>query len=85
MSVAVRGAGSDLSAVLSLDQAEIKVTGPYSSVQSLDKGALIAYVDVSGLSAGEYELPVMVEVDNEPDLTFEVYPEKLKVTLTSAG
>ena len=59
----------------------VMVTGPYSVVQGLSRGDLIATVDVSGLKAGEYQLPVKVSVDNQPELTFECTPDTLTVTI----
>ncbi len=84
VSVYVRGASSGSGTAVAADAVEIKITGPYSSVIALEKDDIIAYVDVSGLAAGEYELPIQVEVDNFVGLSFEVYPEKVKVSVTGA-
>jgi len=61
---------------------EIKVSGPHTAISALTVGDLYAYVDVSGLAAGQYDLPVAVEVVNHPDFTFEVFPETVHVTLS---
>ena len=64
---------------LAQESISIKVTGPYSVVESLVRGDLIARVDVSKLEPGEYEAPVTVSVDNYPDLTFELEPPQVSV------
>ena len=66
---------------LAQESVSVKVTGPYSVVEALEKEALIARVDVSKLSEGEYEVPVIVSVDNYPDLTFELEPPEVSVII----
>lgn len=61
--------------------AEIKVTGPKSAIDALNAEDLYAYVDVSGLTTGEYDLPIHVEVVDHPEFAFEVFPETMRVTL----
>lgn len=69
--------------IVELDQESIsiRVTGPYSVVESLVRGDLIARVDVSNLKTGEYEVPVTVSVDNYPDLTFELESAEVNVMI----
>lgn len=66
---------------LAQDSISVKVTGPYSEVEALVRGDIIARIDVSKLSAGEHEVPVVVSVDNYPDLTFELEPPEVTVTI----
>ncbi len=77
----VVGVGEGLKARVEKTNLTVMVTGPYSVVQGLSRGDLIATVDVSGLKAGEYQLPVKVSVDNQPELTFECTPDTLTVTI----
>lgn len=77
----VIGLGEGLKARVEKTQLTVMVSGPYSIVQGLSRGDLIATVDVSGLKAGEYELPIKVSVDNRPELTFECSPGTLTVTI----
>lgn len=77
----VVGLGEGLKARVEKTKLTIMVSGPYSVVQNLSRGDLIASVDVSGLKKGQYQLPVKVSVDNQPELTFECTPDKLTVTI----
>ena len=79
--VTVRAPSASTEYELGDTQVGVKVTGPYSALDGLSKDDIIAYVDLTGLESGQHELPVQVEVDNRPDLTFEVYPEYASVTV----
>lgn len=67
---------------LSISQVEVRVTGPYSVVQTLSADDLIATVDVANLSVGEHTLSVAVTVDNHPDLDITTDPETVLVTVS---
>lgn len=77
----VVGLGEGLKARVEKTKLTVMVSGPYSVVQNLSRGDLIASVDVSGLKKGQYQLPVKVSVDNQPELTFECTPDKLTVNI----
>lgn len=59
----------------------VHVTGPRSSIEALSAESLTVTVDLSGLEAGNYELPVNVETENHPAIIFEVDPVSVLVTL----
>ncbi len=63
----------------------VHVTGPRSSIEALSAENLTVTVDLSGLEAGNYELPVNVETENHPAIIFEVDPSRVLVTLEKAS
>jgi YbbR domain-containing protein len=77
------GLRDGLSASWKSPRLEVKLSGPYSQVQSLSRNDLIAWVDLTGYGAGTYDLPVQVTVDNYPDLSITVEPATVRVTLTA--
>lgn len=63
----------------------VHVTGPRSSIEALSAESLTVTVDLSGMEAGNYELPVNVETENHPAVIFEVDPANVLVTLEKAS
>ena len=78
----VLGKGIDQTIKLSEDKLNVKVTGLHTVFDKLMRGDIIARVDVTGLSAGTYELPVTITVDNYTDLTFELESPTVTVTIS---
>lgn len=76
----VNGAES-LSAVGETHSVDVVITGPYTQVESLQAEDIIATVDLTGLEAGEYDLPVYVTVDNLPGLACAASPNEITVKL----
>lgn len=64
-----------------IDEVSVVVTGPYSKMETLSGDDIIATVDVTGLEAGEYELPVYVTVDNQPSLSCTATPATVTVAI----
>ena len=78
------GLPDGLTATLSADRFSVQVTGPRSQVAELENGDVYAYVDLTGLSAGTYELPIVV--GNNPELSYaSLTPSTIKVTLEEAA
>ena len=61
------------------------ITGPASHVQALVESGVEAVVDVSGLSAGEYTLPITVDAELYPGLTLEFEPADVEVHLDATS
>ena len=61
------------------------ITGPASRVQALVESGVEAVVDVSGLSAGEYTLPITVDAELYPGLTLEFEPADVEVHLDATS
>lgn len=59
-----RGLTDGLSASLSQKTLNVVLTGPQLTLQSLRAANVTAWVDASGLTAGEYVLPVQVRIEN---------------------
>jgi YbbR domain-containing protein len=61
---------------------EVRLSGPYSAVQSLSRNDVVVWCDLEGYSAGVYDVPIQVTVDNYPDLSVGVEPATVRMTLT---
>ena len=81
--VSVRGKAADRTVTLSVDKADVRLSGPYSLVNKLEEGDVNVYVDVTGLEKGQYELPVAVSIDggDASNLTLETDPTVVTVTI----
>ncbi|MEG1775857.1 MAG: CdaR family protein [Clostridia bacterium] len=62
--LSTRGLRDGLSVKLSQKLVNVSLTGPQALIADIKSPALHAYVDVSGLTAGEHELPVLLQVDD---------------------
>lgn len=81
VSTALVGAVDGVKVRWSKPKISVKVTGPYSVVESLARADILATVDVTGLASGEHELPIHLEVDNHPELVCESDPSVVKVVI----
>lgn len=83
MAIGVRGKSSGAAVTLSADKADVRLSGPYSAVNKIDDGDVNVYVDVTGLTKGQYELPVAVAIDgcDASTLTIETDPAVVTVTI----
>ena len=82
--LSVRGAASSMKTALDNRSASIVITGPQLLLEGLRSGKVSAFVDASGLEAGEHVLPVQLHVE-EADmsvLSFSATPATVTVTLT---
>ena len=61
-----------------------RATGPRSLVEALKDSGLNVTVDLSGLEAGVYELPLVVSEDEYPGIAFEMETPAVSVTLEAA-
>lgn len=78
-----RGVGSGLRASMNTGSLSALVTGPQLLVERLHNADVTAYVDVSGLSAGTYVLPVQLLAEDVDltQLTYTATPSTVTVTL----
>ena len=81
ISLDVLGETDHQNITLNTDKVDIRITGPYSVFDSLNRNQISAGVDVAGLAPGTYSLPVKVEVDKHSSLTFESEPKNVTVTI----
>lgn len=75
----------DMSCTFTSADFRVLVTGPASRVQALTESGVEAVVDVSGLSAGEYMLPITVDAELYPGLTLEFEPADVEVRLDASS
>lgn len=64
--LSARGTGSGLNAALSHKTLSVALTGPQLMLENLRAAKVTAYVDVTDLQEGEYELPVEIAIEGEP-------------------
>ncbi len=83
--LSVSGLREGCAAELSDETVRVKATGAYSEMGQLTESHLLAAVDLTGLTPGEYDLPVQVTADNYPSVTFEVEPQTVHVAIRTAG
>lgn len=78
-----RGASSGLSTGLSIKTLSMVVTGPQLVMNGLRGADIVAYVDVTGLEAGTYELPVQLHAEgvDMTGMTFVATPSTVTVTI----
>ena len=81
--LSVTGLKEGCRAELSDETVRVKATGAYSEMGQLTESHLLADVDLTGLTPGEYDLPVQVTADNYPSVTFEVEPQIVHVAIRS--
>ena len=61
------------------------VTGPASRVDALAESSVEATVDLSGLAAGEYTLPITVDTELYPGMALEFEPASVNVRLDATS
>lgn len=78
-----RGIGQGLSVKLGVKTLSVALTGPQLVVNNLRSANISGYVDVSGLEAGDYELPIQLHVEDRDmsALSYTATPSTVSVTL----
>ena len=79
--VTARGVQNSRTVAFSTDKVSVRATGPYTVVEGLEKDDVQAYVDVSGLAAGEYTLPVALQCDGSSEVYLTCEPASVTVTI----
>ena len=81
--LSARGIGQGLSVKLGVKNLSVVLTGPQLLVNNLRSANVSGYVDVSGLEAGEYELPIQLHVEDRDmsELSYIATPATGSVTL----
>ncbi len=84
MRLSVRGSQSGQSVGLSASSVSAVLTGPENLISSLYESGVAAYVNVSGLEPGTYELPVLIYLEGE-DMTGVTYTPTPSVVTVDVG
>ena len=79
--IEARGAVAGLKVKLSDAQTAVQLTGAYSFIEAIEHEDVQLYVDVGGLKAGKYELPVQIHIDNAQPFTCALSMPEVTVTL----
>ena len=79
--VETEGLGAEMRATLSVRQVTAQLTGPYTFISGLSREDVRLFVDVSGLEAGVYELPVQIHLDNAPEFSCALSTPEITVTI----
>ncbi len=61
--------------------ATVTVTGSKANVEAISLSDITVYIDVAGLQAGTYDLPIYVEKNKNAFVTLTVEPSNLHITL----
>lgn len=61
----VRGLGRKLNATLSIEAADVVISGRISLVNLLERNDVTLYIDLTDYAAGTYEVPIYVELPND--------------------
>ena len=84
VNLSISGLREGCVAELSDETVRVKATGAYSEMGHLAAGHLLARVDLTGLTPGEYDVPVQVTADNYPSVAFEAEPQTVHVVIRTA-
>jgi YbbR domain-containing protein len=82
VTVEVMGQLDAYSARLARAKLSVEIAGPYAWMQSLKDRDVHLYVSVAGLAPGDYELPVLAQIDNAPAYTFAPELTRMAVTIS---
>ena len=83
ITIRARGTANDQSVSLSASTISAVLTGPQLVVDRLYNSSVSAYVDVTGLTAGTYALPVMLHIEDTDmtDMEYTTTPSTVSVTI----
>ena len=76
------GKGEGLSVTYRYDDLRVYVTGPRSEIEQMVQDGISASIDLHGLEAGDYDLPLTFDTEHHPDVEFQPEMETLPITLT---
>ena len=79
--VEVDGLDDTMTAAISRSSQTVQLGGIYSFINGLREEDVRLFVDVSGLAAGEYTLPVQISIDNAPAFSCALSSPQVKVTI----
>ncbi|MCI6980400.1 MAG: CdaR family protein [Eubacteriales bacterium] len=61
----IENLGKKLNASLSIEAADMRISGRISLINAIDRGDVKLYVDLSGLESGTYQVPVEIKLPEE--------------------
>ena len=82
--IKVRGAARNVTVTLAAESANLTVRGKMSLLKGLNQSAIVAYVDVTDLLPGTYDLPVLADYDRSDtlsELECDFLVDKVTVTI----
>lgn len=80
--LSARGTGDGLRVGFSEKNVSVSVSGPQLALEELRASQVSAYVDVTDLEAGEYELPVEFQIEGADADDFDFHPTPATVLAT---
>ncbi len=86
LEIQIHGKQNNINVLLDVKTADLTVEGRYSLVSILSRSDVQVYVDVTGLTAGVYKLPLSVRVRDEAatvELTTTLSVAEVTVTITA--
>lgn len=84
LSITAENVGTGLTASLGVRNASVTISGPQLWLEKLKKSNITIFCDASGLSEGEYQLPLLCIITNGDDQPYnvEVSPAVVDVSIT---
>lgn len=84
LSITAENVGTGLTASLGVRNASVTINGPQLWLEKLKKSNITIFCDASGLSEGEYQLPLLCIITNGDDQPYnvEVSPAVVDVSIT---
>ena len=79
--IQIEGLTDDKIANAEMGRTTIQLTGGYGFIGALSTEDIRLFVDVSGLEAGTYNLPVQVHIDNAPEFTCALASPQISVVI----
>ena len=79
--IQIEGLADDKTAKAELGKTTIQLTGGYGFISALSAEKIQLFVDVSGLEAGTYSLPIQVHIDNAPEFTCALASPQISVVI----
>lgn len=83
--VSVANKGENLALAEKPGPVRVYITGPRSAIEALQDAGFAATIDLDGMGAGTYEVPMTFPVETYPNVTFTPESSGLTVTLTEAA
>ena len=85
LSISCRNVEGGFAAALEIPAASVTVSGPQLWLEQLKKSSISLICDASGLSEGEYQLPIICTIADSEDQPYsvEVTPDFINVTIST--
>lgn len=70
---------------IDVDKVDVIVTGSQANLDAFDDESVSVYFDCEGIEPGTYELPLVIECDSNPYVSFALSKNVVNITFVEAG